>query len=820
MTKEEAQKQSAEELTKNLGTSVETGLKTEEAERRLGVDGLNSLPKEGHSGLKTFFNQFKSSMVYLLIGSSLVSFALTDILSGIVIMTIVVINVGLGFYQEYKSEKLVEGLSKFVSKQAVVRRDGLNQLIDSSLIVTGDVVILKEGDIVPADIKITEVDGLETNESQLTGETVAVSKKENDLIYSGSIIENGGGEGIVYATGENTEFGSIARVSAAIKRETRYEKSLNELSFFLVRIVGAILAIVFMVKMWLDWGSFNLIEVSLFIIAMAVATVPESLPVIASISLSNGALKLAKKHVVVKHLTSVEDLGNVTMLCTDKTGTLTENKMTITGIVSEDQELFMSLAYASVEKIGIGRKKYQNAYDEAFSAYATKKTKESVDERMRTIKEFPFDSDARRRRAVIYDKVAKKYFLVVIGSPETLLQIAETGRSEQYKEILTEEGNKGLRHLALAYKEVAYDDNFDIIKSEPGIDFLGFVTFTDLLRATSQQTIKEAEALGISIKILSGDSKEVSEYVGKEVGLISGNQKVYTGDELFEMSADEFRRVINENNVFARVNPEQKYRIIATLKENNIVAYQGDGINDAPSLKLADVSIAVSSATDVAKESSDIVLLKRNLEVVIDGIKYGRSIFVNINKFIRHTMISNFGNLIALSILFLLSSDLPMQTIQVLLLTVIADIPMIAISTDSVDKDEIVRPEKQDIRGLMSVSLVLGIPTAAMDLGYFFLIRNETPKILQTSLFIFLALTGLVVFYAIRTKRHFWRSRPSTPINIAFVAAFLISVLITYLPIFQRWFGFVSLQASTIMIITIFTIGYLFLADLIYSKTK
>lgn len=819
MTKEEAQKQNTEELTKVFETSVSEGLQKEEAEKRLRTFGLNKITGERNAGFKIFLRQFNSSMIYLLIVASMVSFALTDILSGTAIAIIIIINVGLGFYQEYKSEKLIEKLSKFVSKQVIVKRDGTNQLIDVVAIVPGDIVVLREGDVVPADIKLLSADGLQTNESQFTGETVPIDKKPEDLVYSGSIIESGGGEGLVYATGEKTEFGGVAKLAITTKRETRYEKSLNELSSFLIRIVAIILITVFLLKMWLDWGTFNIVEVFLFVIAMAVATVPETLPVIASISLSNGALKLAKKHVVVKHLSSIEDLGNVTMLCTDKTGTLTENKMTITKVVSDDDNLLMSLIDASIEKVDRGKKKYQNAYDEAFIDYTNEDIRKRV-ETLKIVKEFPFDSNARRRRAVIFDEAAGEHFLVVIGSPETLLQIGKTDRSEEYNRILIEEGKNGLRHIALAYKKVSFADDFDILENETDLIFLGLVTLTDPLRSTSKQTIEKAEALGISIKILSGDSREVSEYVGREVGLIKDGQKVYVGDELFAMPSDEFRKAIYENNVFARVNPEQKYRIIASLKERDIVAYQGDGINDAPSLKLADVSIAVNSATDVAKDSSDIVLLKKNLEVVIDGIKYGRSIFVNINKFIRHTMVSNFGNLIALSILFLFSSDLPMLTIQILLLTVIADIPMIAISTDAVEKEEVMRPSKQDVRRLMQVSLILGIPTAIMDLAYFFFIKASPMPVIQTSLFVFFAFTGLIVFYSIRTKKHFWGLKPSIPINVSFSLAFVFSLVITYIGVFQRWFGFVSLPMSSVLVIAIFTIGYMLSMDIIYSNTK
>jgi Mg2+-importing ATPase len=368
--------------------------------------------------------------------------------------------------------------------------------------------------------------------------------------------------------------------------------------------------------------------------------------------------------------------------------------------------------------------------------------------------------------------------------------------------------------LALAYKEIKYAKGFDILENEQDLIFLGYLSLLDPLRTTAKNTIAHAEALGIKVKILTGDSREVAEYVGKEIGLVKAGGKVYIGDELEALPAAEFKKAVLACDVFARVSPTQKFNIIKALKESYVVAYQGDGINDAPALKLADVAIAVNSATDIAKENADVVLLNKSLEVIINGIKDGRAIFININKYIKFTMISNFGNFITLSILYLISSTLPILAIQILLIAILTDLPAIAISTDSVEDSEVVRPEKHNVRELILIALLLGIPTALFELFYFLMVRSATQPFLQTKLYIFFTLLGLVSLYIVRNKAHFWKAkRPSLALNISFIAVAVISVALIYIPIFKNWFSFASLSAVTIAAILALVAVYFLITD-------
>jgi Mg2+-importing ATPase len=577
-----------------------------------------------------------------------------------------------------------------------------------------------------------------------------------------------------------------------------------------------VLAIVFVSKLLFNKGFSNIPELLLFIIALAVGTVPEVLPVIATVSLSNGAFKLAKKHVVVKRLSSIEDLGNVNLLCTDKTGTITENKMVIKNIVSDNNELFQKLAYASIVPIKRRKHRAENSYDDAFINYVSTKIEKEA-KNLTVVKEFPFDPEERRRRVVLEDITHKKYYLVVIGAPEVLLKISRSDLEDYYLHHIEDDGKQGLHHISLAYKVIInYDKDFDIPKNEHGLTFLGYVSLYDPLRHTAKSAIHHAEKLGIGVKIITGDSREVAEYVGKEIGLIKGSDKVYLGSELEEMSENNFKQTILKNNIFARVSPTQKYRIIQALKKQKVVAYQGDGINDAPSLKLADVAIAVNTATDIAKDSADIVILNKSLDVIINGIKYGRSIFVNINKYIRYTMSNNFGVLVGSSILYLFSAILPILPVQMLLNNLFGDIPLIMVSLDTVEDDEVLQPKKHNIKDLMFISLVLGVPTALFEILYFVMVKSQPEKLVQTSLYVFFTFQALVIFYAIRNKNHFWQAKsPANILNVAFLLAFIFSLGIIFVPQFQIWFSFVPLSIISIITILVLMAAYFFIADTI-----
>ena len=806
-------------ITNKLASTVpplnSTGLSTAEAKSLLTKDGPNLIPKKGVSVLAVLGRQFKSSLVYLLVAASIISFIVADYSDGIVVLCILLINTGLGFFQEYRSEKIVEKLSHLIGTYAQVIRDGKPDLIPVSGVVVGDIIVIREGDIVPADAHLAVSEGLEVNESQLTGESVAVAKKDGDAVFTGSLIEKGYAHGLVYATGKNTQLGSIATLSSDTKKETEYEKSLRAFSTFLVRVVLIFLGILIILKIVIVGPAVAAGDMSslvLFIIALAVAIVPEALPVIATITLSQGALKLAKRHVVVKRLSSLEDLGNITLLCTDKTGTITENKMSVKN-VEGDADRLLTFFYASNVAQGKHHRKNQvNPFASAFEAYVTDKVRAEA-KHFKIETELPFDPETRRSYMLLTDtaNAAKhKNYLIAIGAPEVL--------SPHYKEGQ----GAGLRQLAMTYKEVVSEDpaHFDITKNTHGMDYVGVVSFEDPLRPTAKPTIELAKKLGVSIKILSGDSRETVADIGRQVGLVEANERVMIGDELealLKKSEAEYEKAILAHSAFARVSPRQKYDIIKILKKTNVVGYQGDGINDAPALKLSDVAIAVDSASDIAQENSDIILLSKNLEVVVNGIKYGRGIFVNIDKYIKYTMVGNFGNFLALSALYLGSTALPLLPIQILLTNLLTDIPLISIASDTVGADEIVKPTKHKPRELVLISLILGVPTALFELAYVAILAAHPQSVAtaQTGLYIFLSLQ-LVIFFSIRNRGYFWKAhRPSNLLILSFSFAFIVSLSLIYIPWVQNIFSFTALPFSDIGIVLGMTVGYFILLDVV-----
>ena len=752
-----------DERLAELGTSSE-GLTDAEAYSRINEFGPNTLVEKAHfTGWKLLLKQFKSALIYLLVIACLLALLLHDLSDAIVIAVILVINTGMGFFQEFRSAKAVSNLERLVSRQVLVLRDHNEVLLDEKQLVPGDVIILKEGDTVPADAQLIKATNLVVNESALSGESAGVGKSLKvgaNLVFAGTNIEQGEARAVIYATGTKTRLGSIAGLTANTNRITQYEKSLSEFSSFLIKVTFATLLVVFAAKLIIIGNTSHLTTLALFTVALAIAVVPEAMPVIATLTLSSGTLKLAKKHVIAKTLSAVEDLGNINVLCSDKTGTLTENKQKVTKLVASDKQLFMRLAAASMETKDAKHHHSLSSFDQALVNFIPSSVLSDTESKCERLEELPFDPNARRRRVVFRED--GRVYLVEIGSVETLLKLAKSGaKSSSYLSIIENDGKQGLRHLGIAYKQIEYNSKseFDILKHEEGLTFVGFVALEDRLRPSAKKAIDTARKLGVDIKILSGDSREVTAYVAKEVGLISEKEKVYTGEDLDKMKDLELSEVLEKHAAFARLTPEQKYRIINLLKlKGNVVGYQGDGINDAPSLKLADVAIAVNNATDVARDNADILLLRSDLDVIVNGIEYGRGIFANINKYIRYTMIGNFGNFFALSALFLLSTTLPLLTLQLLLTNLLSDIPLIVISTDNVNPESLQRPSRYNMHSLIFVSIILGSFTAIFEIFFYALVIHNNIALSRTELYLYLTLIGFAVILAVRNREHFFRA--------------------------------------------------------------
>lgn len=798
-----------------------SGLTNSQVKERLEQFGENAFAKEKLSIFRTFCRQLFDPLNFILVFAAGLSLYLQEYSDSIVIMAIVLLNSFLSFVQEFRSEKAVEKLSELIKHEVLAVRDGKQVLIDVNQLVPGDTVVLRGGDVVPADIKIMECEDLSANESQLTGESIPVAKKVDEansragLLFNGSVIERGYGKGVVYATGNGTELGKIAMLSKDTKKTTPYQKSISEFSFSILRIIGVTIILMLVFKAFSVHSTNDLAKVILFTVALAMTVVPEALPMIMTVNLSKGAMQLAKQKVIVKRLSAIEDLGRVNILCTDKTGTLTEDRLTITEVVSDDEEMFQKLAVASIENVK--NDKHLNSFDQAFADYAPRSVKAQV-EGWKKLEFLPFDPDARRRRAIVEDMKAGKTYLVAIGSSEAILKFSKAKGGRDYHKLVEQSGEQGKRQIAIAYKEIDYKPGFDILANEKDMIFLGFANMLDPIRTTAKATLDKARKLGLEIKILTGDSAEVAACVGRDVGLIEGDEKVYSGEELGRLTAAEFEKAIKECSVFARVTPEQKYDIIRRLKlDGNVVGYQGDGINDAPSLKLADASIAVKNATDVAKDSADIILLSNDLEVVINGISYGRSIFVNINKYIKHAMIGNLGSFFSLAFFYVaFSADLPMLPIQLLIGNLIQDMPLLTVVSDSVDADEVKRPlAASQVKSLTRTSLVLGVFTSFCYLAYFLFVGTAANAPSRTNLFIFFNLTQLLIIFSVRSKGFLWQGAKPSRLLLWTVMGFAAgSVAITYIPYVGDLLGFVPLQFFDLAALIAASVVFIFLLDL------
>ncbi len=780
------------------------GLTSAEAADRLKQNGANLITGYRLSIWRTLGKQIRSPLVYFLILAALISFFLSGPADGLTITVILLVNTVLSFYQEYKSEKFIEKLHNLIKKTATVRRDNRVVKIPEAEIVPGDSVILEEGDIAPADGEIKFSEGLAIDESLLTGETFPADKAKGDRAFMGTTVLHGYAEMEVTATGMQTRLGKIAGLSTALRKKSQYEENIAQLSNFLMLVTVIALTLVFGLHLGIRGVSVaTILNVFLFTLALAISVVPEALPAISTLTLSAGALKLAREHVVVKRLSAVEDLGNIEVLCTDKTGTITQNMLTVKEAVSKTLAKLFAYSYFCLEQ-----------GDTIDTALRRKIPADLVsrNKNLKLIAYLPFDPRLRRRYALIGD--GKQRVLVVMGSPaEVFRQCTDDGKSIWINKIDREE-QEGLRHLVVAYKKVSNSFTLENQFDDGGLEYLGYFSLDDPLRPTAQNAISLARKLAVQVKIISGDSLGVARHAAVNVGLLDKNDLCFTGPDLEKMSAEEFTRACREGLVFARIMPEQKYKIIETLKSCYVVGYLGDGINDAPALKAAHVGIAVSGAAEVATEAADILLLKPDLKVVIDGIESGRRIFANIDKYIKHTMVSNWGNFFAVAIISLVTDFLPLLPVQLILTGLLSDLPQLAVASDNVDHEELHRPAKHRLADLLLLPLLLGGVTTLLNLSFYFYLHPLPIETLRTAWFVLLTLTNLVVIFSVRRRGSMFRGLPpGMVLTAATLLVCLFVLLLPYLP-FAAVFHFTALDFRLLALIVAITAIYLFVLDI------
>ncbi|MFH0848635.1 MAG: magnesium-translocating P-type ATPase, partial [archaeon] len=640
-----------------------------EALQRLRTYGYNELPRRGFSGVQVFLRQFKNPIFAILVACAVVAGFFEEAEQAIAILAMIAIAVVLGFFNEYKAEKTVEDLRQKVSIKAVVKRDGKSREIDSKSIVPGDLIALYVGDIIPADMRIVESKDLHANESMLTGESFPTEKSSRGLnlqqptpmqltnyLFMGTAVSHGSGRGVVLSTGKNTEFGAIAKSLIRSHPETEFQRGVKKFGNMLLTLTLALSIGIFGLNAAV---GHSIIDSLLFSLAVAVGLVPELMPAIVTISLSQGARRMAKVHTIVKRLVSIEDFGNMEILCTDKTGTLTEGKIVLKDYFSLGQERDPKLLCYSLlcNSAVVGERASGNPMDVAIWEYARENEIQETIKSYLQVDQVPFDYQRRMMSTIVSE--GQDYTIICKGAPESVLQrckLSQTaGRIEPLDSVLESINNKtidlasaGYRALAVAYKSVDKKDSYSI-EDESDLTFLGLLVFTDPPKKDVHEAITRLKEMGVDVKVLTGDNELVATKICEDIRIPI--RRVIRGSELSEMSSVEMRKAVEEANIFARITPEQKLDIMKALKANgHVVGFLGDGVNDAPALYEADVGISVDSAVDVSKDAADIVLLEKDLLVLSKGIQEGRKIFGNTTKYILMGTSSNFGNMFSAAV--------------------------------------------------------------------------------------------------------------------------------------------------------------------------
>jgi Mg2+-importing ATPase len=828
---------SVKELLDSLHSTI-SGLSSSDSKNRLTTFGPNRLKPQKRSGaFSLLFVQFKSPIILILIFATGLSLFLHNLVDASIILAIVIISGLLGFWQEYGASNAVEKLLAIVQIKATVFRDGKKSEIHIEEVVPGDIVSLSAGDIVPGDCLLLESRDLFVDEAMLTGETFPVEKavsvlsadtplaKRTNVTWMGTHIVSGSAKGLVILTGKNTEFGKVSERLKLKPPETEFEHGIRRFGYFLGEVTLVLVVIIFAINVYLQRP---VLESFLFSLALAVGLTPQLLPAIISINLAHGAKKMAQKKVIVKRLASIENFGSMNIICSDKTGTLTE------GIVKVESALDVN--GDSSEKVFLFA--YLNAYYE--TGFTNPIDVAILDHRKIDLSEYmkqdeiPYDFLRKRLSiSVIRNNI---HLLVTKGALTNVLEVCSSAETAEGKNVdisimkekiqkhFEEISNRGFRTLGIAYKNIPADSLINK-SDEKDMTFLGFLTLFDPPKANILDTITSLKNLGVSLKIITGDNHLVAAGISKKMGL--SDNKIITGTELRQMSDSALLRDVSSVNVFAEIEPNQKERIIIAMrKAGNVVGYMGDGINDASALHTADVGISVDTAADVAKDAADIVLLEKDLGVLVEGVKEGRTTFANTLKYVFMATSANFGNMFSMAGISLFIPFLPLLPKQILLTNLMTDFPEMTIATDSVDEEMIDYPRRWDIKAIRKFMITFGLVSSVFDyitFGLLLLVLHANEGQFRTGWFLESVISASMIVLVIRSRKPFFRSRPGKYLQIATFSIAVITLILPFTP-FGIVFGFSPLTLTTYLLLLAIIIVYIFSAEvtkrIFYKRVK
>lgn len=803
-----------EEILENLGSSP-SGLSEEEAAARLISVGQNAVQTHSARWSLVLLRQLKSPLLLLLVVTSFISYFVGEKTDSVIIGLILAMSVGLGFMNEYRAELAAADLHSKLRRTVSVIRAGKSKSVDVAHLVPGDIVNLLLGEIIPADLRLLSTEGLECDESILTGESAPIAKstastnRDNSALM-GTIVSAGSGQGVVINTGTRTEFGKIALGLGTTTSETAFQLGLRRFSKLLINMAGGLTSFILIANILLHRP---LIDALLFSLAIAVGITPQLLPAIVSTSLAKGARDLARKKVLVKRLISIEDLGDVEVLFTDKTGTLTEGRLTFLrgidpkGFASTDAIKYGLLSTALLMTSG----ENGNPLDQAlWGSPAVEAYKDEAGSYQR-LAAMPFDHN-RLMNSVIVEREGIK-LLVTKGAPESVLPRC-IAISDSTNPVLAREFAAGGRVIAVAQRMW---EGTDVIKPEDEKDLtlVGFLIFRDAPKSDAGEAITRLQRLGIQVKIITGDNPVVASSICEAIGFAVHD--ILTGTQIAAMSEEELENALPTTNIFARISPEQKAQIVKAQRQHGVdVAFLGDGVNDALALHTADVGISVEGAVDVATDAADIVLLERDLNVLAEGVIEGRRIFANTIKYVLMGSSSNFGNMFSAAGASTFLSFLPMLPSQILLNNLLYDASQLTISSDLVDPEQLLGPTRWDIKMIRRYMFFFGLISSIFDFSTFGIllwIFHAGPTLFRTGWFVESLATQTLVIFVIRTRRTpFYKSRPSLTLLLASLGIVLIGFSLPFTPAAHP-LGFQALSGGIVATIAGLVIFYLSLVE-------
>lgn len=819
-----------EELFRLLDSHPD-GLKSQEAEERLQKLGKNKLKnKQSYETLRLLFGQFKDPLVLILTFAVCVSLVVGEFVDALVVFVVIIGSILLSFSQEYSASKAVAKLLERVQTKVTVLRDGKAQSIPVEMLVKGDVILLSAGNLIPADGIILEAKACYVDEAALTGETFPVEKRpqlsaesanlgeRHNAIFMGTSVRSGTAKALMIRTGAETAFGEIAERLNLRPPETEFERGIRRFGYLLTQIVLIFVLFVFAINVFAEKPP---IDSLLFAIALAVGVAPELLPAIISLTLSKGAQLMAEEGVIVRRLNAIENFGIMDLLCTDKTGTLTQGNIQLSnafdslGNTSED---LAKLAYLNAHfQVGIA-----NPLDAAIIS-ATRDTQFA--EAYQKLDEIPYDFE-RRRLSIVVSSPEHEALMICKGALDKVLEVCQhiekdgktqaldSSEMEKIEHQFEAWSAQGFRVLGLATKSLPKQSNYSEI-DETALVFQGFLLFFDPPKEDVAKTIKDLADLGVELKIISGDNRHVTQYIAEQVGLNATG--VLTGEQLNQLRDEAFWQIAERTTLFVEVDPNQKERIIRSLqKMGHVVGYMGDGINDAPALHVADVGISVDQAVDVAKEAADFVLLEHSLSSLHNGIINGRKTFANTLKYIFTTTSANFGNMFSMAGLSVFLPFLPLLAKQILLNNFLSDFPGMTIAGDNVDEEMIRKPQRWDIKLVRNFMIVFGLVSSIFDyltFGVLLWIVEASPPEFRTAWFIESLMTELVIALVVRTRYPFYKSKVGKWLLISTILVATLTLLLPYLPI-NSLFEFVPLPLPVILALLLITGLYVLAAEI------